>query len=68
MEKEKVIEIANNVENQSNKDLFEAQNLFYKEFQDTKDLIIDLTRHLDKIELLYNNVNEEIGKRVGKWK
>ncbi len=66
MEKEKLIEIANNVENQSNKDLFEAQNLFYKEFQDTKDLIIDLTRHLDKIELLYNNVNEEIGKRVGK--
>ncbi len=66
MEKEKLIEIANNVENQSNKDLFDAQNLFYKEFQDTKDLIIDLTRHLDKIELLYNNVNEEIGKRVGK--
>lgn len=66
MEKEKLIEVATNVENQSNKDLFEAQNLFYKEFQDTKELIIDLTRHLDKIELLYNNVNEEISKRVGK--
>lgn len=66
MEKEKLIEISTNVENQSNKDLLEAQNLLYTEFQETKDLIIDLTRHLDKIELLYNNVNEEIGKRVGK--
>lgn len=66
MEKEKLIETATNVENQSNKDLFEAQNLLFNEFQETKDLIIDLTRHLDKIELLYNNVNEEIGKRVNK--
>lgn len=64
MEKEKLIEIATNVENQSNKDLLEAQNSLLNEFQDTKDLIIELIRHLDKIELLYNNVNEEIGKRT----
>lgn len=68
MEKEKLIEIANDVENKSNKDLFEAQNLLYSEFQDTKELIIELTRHLDKIEILYNNVNDEIGKRTSKWK
>jgi len=33
------------------------------EFDKTKELIIDLTRHLDGVEGLYNNVNKEIEKR-----
>ena len=32
----------------------------------TKELIIDLTRHLDSVEELYNKVNNEISKRTGK--
>jgi hypothetical protein len=30
-------------------------------------LIIDLTRHLETVEGLYNDVNNEIGKRTKKW-
>ena len=63
MEKEKIIDISNDVENKSNKDLIDALGELYKEYGKTKDLIIDLTRHLDSIEDLYNKVNTEIGKR-----
>jgi hypothetical protein len=30
-------------------------------------LIIDLTRHLESVEVLYNEVNEEIQNRTKKW-
>jgi hypothetical protein len=64
MEKERLIEIAENVEEKSNKDLFLVVNELYDEFQNTKNLIIDLTRHLDSVEVLYNRVNKEIEKRI----
>jgi len=31
-------------------------------------LIIDLTRHLDTVEKLFDTVNNEIEKRTKKWK
>jgi hypothetical protein len=63
MEKERIIEIATDVENKPNKDLITALGELYTEYGKTKDLIIDLTRHLDIVEDLYNKVNTEIGKR-----
>ena len=30
----------------------------------SKKLIVDLTRHLESIEILYNDVNNEIEKRI----
>ena len=66
MDKEKLYEIVNDVENKSNKDLFLVVNELYVEHEKTKQIIIDLTRHLETIENLYNNVNNEIGKRVKK--
>jgi hypothetical protein len=30
-------------------------------------LIVDLTRHLETVETLYNEVNTEIEKRIKKW-
>jgi hypothetical protein len=30
-------------------------------------LIIDLTRHMDSVEIYYNKINGEIKKRVDKW-
>jgi len=62
----KILDISNNVKDKSNKDLFFALNELTDEFEKTKKLIIDLTRHLDDIEEMYNKVNEEIGKRVKK--
>ena len=66
MEKNKILEIANDVENKSNKDLTEASEFLYNEFEKTKKLIIDLTKHLETIEKLYNNINSEVKKRVKK--
>ena len=59
----------NQRENKSNKDLLIVADELNEEFEKTKELIIDLTRHLDGVESLYNKVNKEIEKRyTGKWK
>lgn len=64
MESKKLIEIAEDVENKSNNDLMTVANELYEEFESTKQLIVDLTRHLDGVESLYNKVNKEIKKRI----
>jgi hypothetical protein len=66
MEKEKLIEIAKDPKNKSNKDLFLVVSELYEEFEKTKKLIVDLTRHLESVETLYNDVNIEIEKRIKK--
>jgi len=66
MEKDKLIEIAKDPKNKSNKDLFLVVNELHEEFEKTKKLIIDLTRHLETVEILYNDVNNEIEKRIKK--
>ena len=63
MDSQKLIDIATDVENKSNNDLLIAANELYDEFEKTKSLIIDLTRHLDGVEELYVRVNKEIEKR-----
>ena len=67
MDKEKIIEVISDVKNKSNKDLFLAINELNDEFEKTKTLIIDLTRHLDSVEILFNEINDEIEKRIKKW-
>jgi len=67
MDKEKIIDVVNDVKNKSNKDLFLAINELNDEFEKTKALIIDLTRHLDSVEALFNEINDEIEKRIKKW-
>ena len=64
MESKKLIEIAEDVENKSINDLMTVANELYEEFENTKQLIIDLTRHMDGVESLYNKVNKEIKKRI----
>jgi hypothetical protein len=63
MEKQKLLEVVGDVENKSNKDLIVVVNELYAEFYKTKELIIDLTRHLDGVEELYNKANKELEKR-----
>jgi hypothetical protein len=66
MEKEKLIKIIENVVDTPNKDLAEAANDLFEEFNKTKETIIDLTRHLDSIENSYNKVNNELKNRYKK--
>jgi hypothetical protein len=63
MDKQKYIDIANDSENRSNKDLVEARDFFIGEFDELKMLIIDLTRKLETVEVLYNKINSELNKR-----
>jgi hypothetical protein len=64
MEKNKIVEIVKNVKDKSNKDLLESRDVLFTEFEKTKELIIDLTRHLDAVQSSYEEVNAEIGKRM----
>jgi galactitol-specific phosphotransferase system IIB component len=66
MEKDKLVEIVTDAKNKSNKDLFLAVNELYDEFEKTKKMVVDLTRHLESVEVMYNKVNEEIEKRIKK--
>ena len=53
----------NKKEDNTNKDLFEVKNILIEEFEKTKELIINLVRHLDSVENNYNVINNEIEKR-----
>lgn len=64
MDKDKIVEVYENVKDKSNKDLFEARDILLDEHEKTKSLIIELTRHLDTVELYYESINNEIGNRV----
>ena len=66
MEKDKFLDVIENIKDKSNKDLFLVINEVYEEFNKTKSLIVDLTRHMDNLEKVYNEVNKEIGKRIKK--
>lgn len=64
MDSKKIIEIVKDVKSISNKDLTDARDILYKEFNNTKNVIIDLTKHLDIVEGYYLKINEEISERL----
>ena len=66
MEKTEVIEIAKNAKDKSNKNLIEARELLYEEFEKAKALIVDLTRHMESVQDCYEIINKELGKRLTK--
>jgi hypothetical protein len=64
MDKEKIIEVVKNVKDKSNKDLIESRDILLVEFEKTKELIINLTRHLESVQTDYELINKEIGNRL----
>jgi hypothetical protein len=64
MDKDKIIDIVEHVKDKSNKDLIESRDILLDEFEKTKELIINLTRHMESIEAFYETINKEIGKRT----
>jgi hypothetical protein len=66
MDIEKINEIVINAKDKSNKDLIETRDILITEFDKTKELIIDLTRHLESVETSYEIINTEIGNRLKK--
>lgn len=65
MEKEKINDVIKNMDQKPNKDLIQCRNELSIEFDSTKNLIIELTRHLDAVKENYEILNKEIFKRLG---
>jgi hypothetical protein len=60
---EKIVEIIKDYKNKPNKDLVKAMNYIQKDFDFTKDSILKLSNHLDKLELSYNTLLKEYKSR-----
>lgn len=61
---EKVLNIVKDYKSQSNKDLIFALDFMKEDFENTKETLIKLTHHLDKVELTYNTILKEYESRV----
>ena len=61
---EKVVKIVRDYKNESNKNLTFAMDFIMSDFENTKENIIKLTKHLDKLEntiiLYYPNIKKEL--------
>jgi hypothetical protein len=62
---EKIKEILVEYKTKSNKDLVLAMDFLSKEFDNTKQLVIELTKKIDKIESTYNKILKEYESRKG---
>jgi hypothetical protein len=62
---EKIKEILVEYKTKSNKDLVLAMDFLSKEFDNTKHLVIELTKKIDKIESTYNKILKEYESRKG---
>lgn len=60
---EKIVKIINECKESSNKDLIFAMNFIKEDFDLTKDSLIKLTHHLDKLENSYNLLLKEYQSR-----
>jgi hypothetical protein len=63
-ESEKVLNIIKNYKSSSNKDLIFVMDFIQEDFKLTKETIIKLTEHLDKVEITYNTILKEYQKRT----
>jgi hypothetical protein len=59
----KIKEIIDDFKNKSNKDLIIALDFLSKDFDETKEIVIKLTKRLDKAESLYNKILKEYEAR-----
>ena len=62
---EKIVEIIRDYKNRPNKDLIKAMEYIQKDFDFTKESLMKLTTHLDKLELSYNTLLKEFKSRNG---
>lgn len=60
----KTLRIVKEYKSQANKDLLFAMDFIQEDFNATKETIIKLTEHLDKLELTYNTILKEYENRT----
>lgn len=61
--KEEILEIIKEYKNRPNKDLIMALDLVSQDFEYTKKTLIELSKHLDKLEHTYNILLKEYNSR-----
>ena len=61
-----ISEIIREHKSKSNKDLVVAMEFIKKDFELTKESVIKMTDHLDKLEIAYNTILKEYKSRNGK--
>jgi hypothetical protein len=64
IETEKVTNIIKDYKSSSNKDLIYAMTYIQNDFNLTKETLINLTHHLDKLEIAYNIILKEYESRT----
>lgn len=62
--KKEVADIIQDYKNRPNKDLVKAMDLITQDFEYTKNTLISLSEHLDKLEFTYNTILKEYNKRT----
>jgi hypothetical protein len=62
---EEVQKIVADLKSSSNKELVAVMDFLGEDFEETKNMVIDLTIHLDNIENLYNTILKEHQQRNG---
>ena len=63
---EKVLKIVKDYKSHSNKDLTFAMDFIQEDFNLTKETLLRLSTHLDKLETTYNLILKEYERRVKK--
>lgn len=63
VESSKILEIIKNYKDSSNKDLDIAMQFIKKDFEYTKETLIKMSQHLDKLENTYNILHKEYTSR-----
>lgn len=63
MDPKEIENIVKNVKDKPNKVLIESRDELQVEFEKTKELVIELTRHMDAVKESYEIINNEIGER-----
>jgi hypothetical protein len=61
---EKVINIIKDYKSSSNKDLIFVMDFIQQDFKLTKESLVNLTHHLDKLEITYNLILKEYENRT----
>jgi hypothetical protein len=61
---QKVLDIVKDYKSKGNKDLTFAMDFIKEDFDNTKNTLIRLTHHLDKLENTYNSILKEYENRT----
>ena len=63
-EREKINNIVNNLNDSSNSDIIYVLDFLNIDFEQTKDAIVRMTKHLDTVEVVYDKLLKELENRT----